>query len=49
MVRLTNIVAKFKLFLFEVEFIWIEKINGRTINNYWIDYTASIYCDNIPF
>ena len=31
MVRLTNILGKVKLFLFEIEFIWIEKINARTI------------------
>ena len=31
MVRLTNILGKFKLFAFEIEFIWIEKINGRAI------------------
>ena len=31
MVHLTNILGKFKVFAFEIEFIWIEKMNGRTI------------------
>ena len=31
MLRPTNILGKFKLFPFEIEFIWIEKMNGRTI------------------
>ena len=31
MVRLTIISRKSKLFPFEIEFIWKEKINGRTI------------------